>query len=175
MSPARRSTIRSFRLDEATLQRLEEEAKRRNLSTNTLLNQLLASYVSFDILFEKLGMMKIAHATFGHLLQAASEEEVIDAGKKAGEDVPRAIISAREGSVSLHGALEFLRTMGDYANLYKYSEVEADRKKTLVLLHVLGPKGSLFLIHYVAAVLEHVGIRPRYSSTDHSVTIEFQQ
>ncbi|MDG7012041.1 MAG: hypothetical protein JRN11_06300 [Nitrososphaerota archaeon] len=173
MAQARKSVIRSFRLDESVLQRLEEEAKRRNVSTNTLMNQIVSGFVNFDRYFEKLGLMKIAHPTFSHLLQSASEEEVIDAGRNAGRDVPKAIISAKQGSMTLYTAIDFLRMMGDYANLYKYSEIGEGGVRTLTLMHELGPKGSLFLIHYAGGVLEQVGIRAKYSSTDHSVTIEF--
>ena len=173
LTQARKSVIRSFRLDESALQKLEEESKRRNISTNTLLNQIVSGFVNFDRYFEKLGMMKIAHATIGHLLQSASEEEVINAGRIAGSDVPRAIISAKQGSVTLYTAIDFLRMMGDYANLYRYNEIGEGGARTLTLMHELGPKGSLFLIHYAGAVLEQVGVRPKYSSTDHSVTIEF--
>ncbi len=173
MAQARKSVIRSFRLDESALQKLEEEAKRRNVSTNTLLNQLVSNFVNFDRFFEKLGMMKVAHPFFSHLLQSASEEEVINAGRVAGRDVPKAIISAKDGAITLHAAIGFLRMMGDYANLYKYSEVGEEGTRTLTLMHELGPKGSLFLIHYVGGVLELSGVRPKYSSTDHSVTIEF--
>lgn len=168
-----RTVTRSFRIDEDAFNAIQEEASHLNISVNTLVNQQLLSYANFDRFFRRLGMTKIATATFAHLLRSSSELEVIEAGRLAGSDVPRSIILARDGKLFLGSVLRYLRMMSDYANLYEYNEVEVDRKRAITLMHELGPKGSLFLIHYVGAIFSSIEIRPSFSSTDHSVTVEF--
>lgn len=168
-----RTITRSFRIDEKAFKIVQDEAKRLNLSVNTLVNQQILSFVNFDRFFEKIGMMKIAGATFAHLLRSSSELEVIEAGTLAGSDIPRTIILAKDGKLSLDSVIRYLRMMSDYAHFYEYNEVEVERKRTITLMHALGPKGSLFLIHYMGAVLSTIDIKPVFSSTDHSVTAEF--
>ena len=42
------SVTRSFRINESAFLAFEEEAKKRNISLNTLVNQLFMSYANFD-------------------------------------------------------------------------------------------------------------------------------
>jgi hypothetical protein len=54
-----KTAIRSFRVDEAALEVIEKEAKTRSVSVNTLVNQMLVSFVNFDTYLEPLSMVKI--------------------------------------------------------------------------------------------------------------------
>jgi len=55
-----KTVTRSFRINESAFLALEEEAKKRNTSLNTLVNQLFLSYANFDQYFQRLGMLKIS-------------------------------------------------------------------------------------------------------------------
>ena len=61
----------SFRLDEAALNVLQEDAKKQNVSVNTLLNQLLLTYANYDRPMKRFHMVKMPASTFRHILQAA--------------------------------------------------------------------------------------------------------
>lgn len=53
-----KTVTRSFRINEDAFLALEEEAKKRNISLNTLVNQLFLSFANFDRYFQKFGMTK---------------------------------------------------------------------------------------------------------------------
>jgi hypothetical protein len=59
----RKTVTRSFRIDEAALGALEEEAGRRNVSVNTFLNQQILSFANFDRFFMRLGLVKLSANT----------------------------------------------------------------------------------------------------------------
>jgi hypothetical protein len=167
------STVtRSFRISARALKALEEEAASHNISVNTLLNQQLLAFADFDRFFQKLGLIKIASATFRRLFDAVPDKEVAEAGRQAGGDIPKAVILTKEGSFDVGTVLRFLQSVSEHANTFEYGEVNSGGKRIITLLHRLGPKGTLFFSNYSKAVFEQLGLFPKISGSNHSVTIE---
>ncbi len=170
------STItRTFRISENGFKALQEDAKRQNVSVNTLVNQIVLSYANFDRFIKKLHLIKISRPTFKRVLEASSDEAIIEAGQEAGSDVPKFLILAKEGSLSLQTVLSHLKGLADYGNLFEYAETLEGRTKVITLAHELGPKGTLFLAHYVQTVFESVDAHPAFTRGNNSVIIELQQ
>ncbi len=159
-------------MSERALKALEDEAKRQNMSISTILNQQLLAYADFERFFRRLGLIKISSATFQRLLQAGSEKEVARAGMEAGADTPRSIILAKHGALTLDTVLDYLEMLSEYAGQFEFGEADADGKRIITLLHRLGPLGSVFYVNYMRALFEGVGLSPKISSSEHSVTIE---
>ncbi|MDG6902616.1 MAG: hypothetical protein JRM80_11760 [Nitrososphaerota archaeon] len=168
-----KTVTRTFRISEQAFNAVQEDARRQSVSVNTLVNQVILSYANFDRHVKKLHMLKISRPTFRRVLEAAPEDAIIQAGKEAGSDVPRFFILEKGGGLSLQAALEHLRDLGDYGNLFEYSETVQDRRRVVTLGHELGPKGTLFFAHYVQGVLENVQANPSFTLGDNSITIEF--
>jgi hypothetical protein len=169
-----KTITRSFRISQEAFDALKEDAERKEITVNTLVNQLFLAHKDFDVYFERMGVIKISSATFSLLLGAASEERIAEVGREVGMDVPKAIIIAKSGELSLQTVLSFLRMMSQYANLFEYNEVVSSdgRSKIITLMHSLGRNGSQFLVHYVKAILGGIGLEPKISWTEHSVVIE---
>lgn len=167
-----KTITRTFRISERAFSTLQEDAKRQNVSVNTLVNQVILSYTNFDKFINKLHMIKISRPTFKRVLDAAQDGAIIEAGQQAGSDVPKFFILAKEGALSLQTALGHLRDLADYGNLFEYTETIQDRKRIVTLAHELGPKGTLFLAHYVQTVFESVDAHPAFTLGDNSVIIE---
>jgi hypothetical protein len=174
---ADKTVTRSFRISQSAFDSLKEDAERKKITVNTLVNQLFLAHRDFDRYYERMGLIKIAATTFNLLLEAASEDRVIEAGMQAGADIPRAIIVAKYGVLSLHTVLDFLRMMSEYANLFEYNQVDSEddrRKMIITLMHRFGRNGSLFLTHYVKTLFEGVGVETKITPSGHSVVIEIQ-
>jgi hypothetical protein len=167
-----KTITRTFRISERAFKTLQEDAKRQNVSVNTLVNQVILSYTNFDKFIKKLHMIKISRPTFQRVLDAAHDDAIIEAGQHAGSDVPKFFILAKEGVLSLQTVLGHLKDMADYGNLFEYTETIQDKKRIITLGHELGPKGTLFLAHYVQTVFESIGAHPMFTLGDNSVTIE---
>lgn len=164
----------SFRLDESALKALQEDAKRQNLSVNTLLNQLILTYANYDRPMKRFHVVKVSGSTFRHILHAARKETIIEAGNLAGKDGPKAFILATYGELTPENALDYLKTMGNYSSLFEYSEVMHGGKMSVTLTHDFGPKGSLFLQEYVRAIFEPVGKPLRFLGDENAVLFEFE-
>lgn len=168
-----KTVTRSFRINESAFLALEEEAKKRNISLNTLVNQLFMSYANFDRYFQRLGMVKISKVTFRKILNAAPANEIVEVAKEVVQNSSRIIILARYGTLSLTSVLEFLNNYADYASFVDRSEVVSPGgKRVITLIHSFGEKGSIFVKAYAKALFEQIDMEPKLSSTENSVTIE---
>jgi len=81
-----KSVTRSFRINERSFLALEEEAKKRDISLNTLVNQLFMSYANFDRYFQRLGMIKISKVTFRKILNVAPTNEIVEVAREVAQN-----------------------------------------------------------------------------------------
>ncbi len=169
-----KTSTASFRLDESALNAIQEDARKQNVSVNTLLNQLVLAYANYDRPMKRFHMIKVPASSFKHILEAAINEAVIEAGNLAGKDVPNTYIRAKWGELTVENALSYLKTTADYTNLFEYSEVVRAGKVNVTLTHDFGPKGSLFLQRYVQAIFEPLGKPPRFLPDENAVAFELQ-
>jgi len=164
----------SFRLDESALEALQEDAKKQNVSVNTLLNQLVLTYSRYDRPMKRFQMVKLPASTFRYILQGAKNETIIEAGISSGSDVPKTYIVAKWGELTVETCLDYLRTMSTYSKLFDYSEIMHDGNVNVTLSHNFGIKGSLFLQNYVQAIFQPLGKALKFSPDENAVAFVVQ-
>jgi hypothetical protein len=168
-----KTVTRSFRISESAFLALEEEAKKRNISLNTLVNQLFLTYANFDRYFERLGFVKMSKVMFRKILKVTSEKEIIELAREVAQNSSRVIILARYGTLSLTSVLNYIDNVADYANFVERSEVYSPGgKRVITLMHSYGEKGSIFFEFHAKALFDLIDMKPKLSSTENSVTIE---
>jgi len=166
------TVTRSFRISETAFVALEEEAKKRNISVNTLVNQLFLSFATFDRYFQKFGMLKISKVAYRKTLGAVSDEEVIELAREVARNSGKVVNLARYGTISLKGILDWLKDLSDYANWFQYNEVQSrEGKRVITLTHDLGTKYSTFMVAYAQELFGQIPLAPKLTSTEDSITI----
>jgi hypothetical protein len=169
-----KTVTRSFRINESAFLALEEEARKHNISLNTLVNQLFLSYANFDRYFQKFGMVKVSKVSYRKTLKAVPDNEIVELAREVAQNSGRVILLARTGTLSLKGVLEYLRNLADYAYFFEYTEaLSPEGKSVITLTHSLGKKFSLFMIAYSKSLFEQIALTPELSSTEDSITITF--
>ena len=167
-----KTVTRSFRINESAFLALEEEARKHNISLNTLVNQLFLSFANFDRYFEKFGMLKISKVAYRRTLKAVPDQEITEAAREVAQNSARVVLLTRYGTLSLAGVLEYLKGLADYAYWFEYNEVvSSERKRVVTLTHSLGEKFSLFMIAYSKSLFEQIAMSPKLTSTEDSITI----
>ena len=168
-----KTVSRSFRISESAFLALEEEAKKHNISLNTLVNQLFLSYANYDRYFQKLGMLKISKPAFKKILSTAPEKDIIETAREVAQNSARVIILARYGSMSLTGVLDYLRSLADYGNFFEYNETPpSEGKHIITLIHSLGNRFSVYLRAFMTSLFEQIDLVPKLVTTEDSITIE---
>lgn len=167
-----RTVTRSFRINEGAFLALEEEAKKRNISVNTLVNQLFLSFANFDRYFQKFGMTKISKVSYRKTLKSVPDPEVVELGKEVARNSGKVVILSRYGTMSLTGVLDWLKDLADHGHWFQYNEVRSPEGKPVVTLtHDLGTKFSVFMVSYARELFAQIAVTPKLSSTEDSVTI----
>jgi hypothetical protein len=153
-----KTTIASFRINESVLDALREDAKRQNVSVNSLLNQILLTYINYDRPMKRFDMMKLPTSAIKRILEAATET----------------YIRARWGELTVENALSFIKVTAEYSNRFEYSAITHDGRINITITHRLGAKGNLFLQSFVKAIFHQMGVSPKFSSDENAVTFELQ-
>jgi hypothetical protein len=167
-----KTVTRSFRVDEEALSALEEEAARRNVSVNTFLNQQILSFTRYDRFFLRIGLVKYSANTLRLLIDAASDETIVEAARLAALDTPRAIIMSKYGQVTLETTLEYVKMLAEFGNMYEYSISKSPSGTVITLSHRFGAKGSLYYSSYVRTLFEQINYTLKIKSSTHSVDFE---
>jgi len=169
-----KTVTRSFRIKESAFEALQEEAEKRNISINTMMNLLLASFAEYDRFLEEFHMLKLSQSTLTKILQASTTEAIKEAGRKAGGTLPKSFVLAKHGRVSQETLLEYLTLLSRYANLFELNITRNSGHITVTLVHDLGTKGSDFLGEYVRTMLKEAGYDDSIEFDEHSVTLNIQ-
>jgi hypothetical protein len=169
---ATKTVTATFRIEEDAFRGLKEDAKKQNISVNTLVNQLFLGYSHYDRLMKRFQVMKLPAMIFKTILDGSTDEAVIAAAKSAGESIAKTFVITKFGSYTLENVLEGFRTSASYINAFEYSEFLAPGKITITLTHNLGRKGTLFLKEWVQFQFGLLHRTLKFMTDDVSVTFE---
>ncbi|HUK29443.1 MAG TPA: hypothetical protein VLV31_13545 [Candidatus Acidoferrales bacterium] len=172
MSKREKTVTRSFRISESAFKALEEDASQRNISVNTLVNQLLLAHTNIGRFLDKFGTIRMTRPSFSKLLNVCTDTSIIEVARSVASDAPKTIILAKYGVISLRTVLDYIRSMNAYAGWGDYGEVESQGKLIITQTHNLGRKGTLFISNYLESVFGLADVHPKTSLSEHSLIFE---
>lgn len=164
----------SFRLQKVHLDQLREESKEKRISLNTLVSQMIDSYVNFGASVSKAGMIPISKSVLIELLEGYSEEQIKAIAKRTQEKIriDRALL--------LRGRYDFEVLVDIFESWLKATgfsyrhnrDAENVSRHTFIVQHNMGRKYSLFLLEALKVNSEPVLTRKvEYTITDNSLVI----
>lgn len=133
-----------------------------------MVNKLVTSYVDYGRFAEQAQALSLSRNTFSLLLNAIGDDELKDVAEKAGRSAS-GFVAAVEGDLTISGIRRFVGLLSAHANMSEFNEPK-DAEGYWVLFHELGPKWSLFLVHYFSAIFAKAKIRVRTQASDRTVT-----
>ena len=140
----------SFRIPEHILSDIEKEAKIKLISTNSLINQILLKYSTWDKYETRMRMYPIPHDSFQHILEHLDEirrGEAVDIIFNAIRDWT--LISKKK--FDLHNCLQVLE---DYCRMVDVTVEEGNSAgfRTYVIRHNLGNNVSCLISELVKKI-----------------------
>ena len=166
---------KSFRIDESALKAVEVEAASLNVTTNTLVNQIIKQYAEFDRFARKIKTVKLSSAPFRGILSAAEVDQLIDVAKASGSSIPQTFAMAKEGRVDLESFRDHIRSLASYAQLFEFSEAVDAHGRVMTLIHDFGLNWSIFLVHYMTEMFTQIGFSPKIEMSDRSVILSLPE
>jgi hypothetical protein len=161
-----------FRVRRNVYKALEEKAKERKVSMNTLVNQVLSNYTDDQVLFDEIGSVRMSKDAYRAHLSVVPDDKMADLGRILAKTSPRGIMLQRRGVADLEAVLDFLRLQSRFG-LWSLSETKRGGKSVITVIHDLGPKESALLAAYLPSLFAIAGIKGKLTVTDSTVLIEF--
>ena len=129
-SSVRKTVTMTFRIDESIMNKLRNESEQREVSLNTLVNQILKRFVEWGVFENKVGIIPMPKPIVAELFENMSEHEIIDMAKRVGKNVVKDIALFMKHEINVDSFLEWFETR------MKVSSLEISHKK-IISTHIL--------------------------------------
>jgi len=134
-------------------------------------NQILKQFADFDRFARRINTIKISSSIFRSLLESVEPDKIIEVAKISGSSIPQTFAISKSGKVDVESLLDYIRSSAMYAHLFEFNETADGQRRLLTLVHDFGLNWSIFLVHYVTAMFQQIGISPKLEMSDRSVTL----
>ena len=169
------TTLRTIRLTRDLDNLLQNDAKSKNISINSLLTSILVKYAEWDRYAEKFGLISLTRADSKSLLEAIDDNKLSQIGQDLGKRAFKEFIILWFKKIDVEKVLEGISLWCKYTGNAKY-ELETDgRNYTIALNHDIGEKWSNLTGHLVLQGIKTVLGLPnaKLDFTDSLIIIKF--
>lgn len=173
--PKRRMVTRTLRLYEDVDQKLEEFARKQNLSVSAVTNHWLKRLVEWEILAERLNFVTVHSRLLVKFLDGLPDNLIREIAGWAAKNTTERMNPFKAATLeTIVGNLEF---QGTYSRLYKIDWLFGDTQQKIVLTHEMGPKWSVFCENFLKQKLSDLGSKTRVTThiTEGQVVAEVSQ
>jgi hypothetical protein len=169
----KKTTVASFRLPDALLEKLRNEAASERISLNVLVNQVLDRHTEWDIYAQKLGMLSMGKGIYKALLESTDEHLLMEKGKLAGLKM-RDFLLFKYKRADLESFLDLINNMKREFGIGEIEVSRNGRGVMLVLHHDFGRSHSIFFASIADTAIQSLtGLKPKLQLTDDSIVAEF--
>ena len=133
----------TFRIDERVIDLLKQETEKRQVSLNTLVNQILKRYIDWDMYEPKVGMIPIAKPVVSALFDKIDEKDIREMASKVGKNAVHDIALFMKSRMDLASFLSWLEMRMRHATIELSHNVQS-YSHTYVMKHDLGYNWSLY-------------------------------
>ena len=163
----------SFRLNKDQLYELRAEAKQKRISLNTLVSQVVDSYVNYNTHLSKASVIPLSKAMLIALVEACNEDKL----KAIAEQVQKK--TTKDLSLQLRGTYDFeaLLSIFDYwltatGFRYRHDEESQNNGHKFMIQHDMGRKYSFFTAECIKAYFEPLAIQQvEYTISDNVIVL----
>jgi hypothetical protein len=154
MNKKRKTVGRSFRIDEAMLAVLNEEAERQGISVNSLLNRLLQQY-SFIRFMLRYGAITLTRKGFSAIIGSCPEEKVRENARYAGSTIVEDL-SRTMGAPTSYSFLVYLieKLLSGFAGWFECDHHVKSDTEIFHLRHDLGTNWSIYLAEIASEIFK---------------------
>jgi hypothetical protein len=174
MQKAKKTRLRTFRVEEELDSLLQKDAKSKGISVNSLLSIILTKYAEWDRYNEKFSVITMKKESFKTMLSAIDDDKVTDLSQQLGDKVPNQFILFWFKKNTLENYLKYISLLCKHGGFAQFEIEQEGREYTLTLIHELGEKWSNFLANWMSTGMKStIGIVPRIDVMQNSVLARF--
>jgi len=164
----------SYRLPEDMLQDLDAVAKQEEVSQNTLVKQVLDSYLRWEVSAVKAGWVVMPRAVLIKIIDELDEKTIIKIASDTAKSVCKDIVLFMHGKFDFDAWIAVVRDRCKRSGFH-LKETTSNGKTTLVMQHDLGEKWSVFFKTYYQEMLHELGMAPTFDYTENTLVISVER
>ena len=145
------------RLDKILLNKLRSESEQKEISVNTLINQILRNHSDWHSNAAKAGFIPIRRSLIMKLMEKVSEEEMVDIAESLIKKDTKDIHLMLRNQYTIESAIDLIETWIRIAGYPYRHEVDYERHN-YAIKHEMGNKWSLYLKALFAFIFEEFGL-----------------
>ncbi len=154
----------SFRIDGSLLDTLVEDSKTKQISLNTLVNQILREYVEWYANAPKVGYLVVRKSLMSAMLEKFNEDQIRQLAKLTAKQ-SREINLLFTSEYNIDSALKVIEYKMRLSG-YVYRKDVHDDQYLYTIEHGMGPKWSLYLAELFAAEFEEINHEAEFEKLD---------
>jgi hypothetical protein len=137
----------TFRFDNEVIKDLRHEAKQRDISTNTLVNQIVKEYLKWHSNAPKAGFIAVKRSFVMDVMNHLSQQEIISIAEHVAKTTHKDSILFLEKEYTMKSALDFLESWIKVSGYtYRHQELNDGQHRHMYLIqHDMGIKWSIYL------------------------------
>ncbi|MGB7678897.1 MAG: hypothetical protein WBL49_08810 [Nitrososphaeraceae archaeon] len=148
----------TFRFDSETMKSLRDEAKQKDISTNTLLNQIVKVHLKWHANASNAGFIAVRRLLITSLISHLSEQEIISVAENVAKNTNKDTILLLENEYTMKSALDFIENWIKISGYkYKHHEINDGQSRHMYLIqHDMGIKWSIYLTNLYQFLFDDV-------------------
>jgi predicted DNA-binding ribbon-helix-helix protein len=167
----------TFRLESQILESLRQEAKRKDVSVNTLVSQIAKQHTNWHSVASQAGFISVRKPLMIKLLESQNDEQIKSLAKHVAVSSNKDFFLMLRRKYNIHSVLDMIETwisMSGYSYSHNMEDLDySNRLHFFIVQHNMGLKWSLYLSELYKSFFEDFGIRnTRFDLTDSSLAFE---
>jgi len=134
----------TLRFHKRVLERLRKDAQDKQISLNTLLNQIAIQHLDWHAHAAKAGFITVRKGSIMKMLEKIPEKDIIEIAELSARKESKEFVMMLRNEYSLSSALDVIETWIEITG-YSYRHEVRGSKHFFILQHDMGMKWSLFL------------------------------
>lgn len=167
----------TFRLETEILDYLRQEAKRKDVSVNTLVSQIARQYTNWHSTAAQAGFIAVRKPLIIKLLENQNEEQIRSLARHVAKTSNKDFILMLRRKYNIHSALDIIETwvrISGYSYTHNTEDLSYSRRlHILIIHHDMGMHWSLYLAELYKNLFEEFGTTDaRFEMTDNTLAFE---
>jgi hypothetical protein len=148
----------TLRFDKDILDKLRREANDKQISFNTLSNQVFTQHLDWYTHAAKAGFITVRKGNIMKMLEKISEKDVVEIAEYIAKKESKDFIMMLRNEYSINSALDVVETWIKISGYSYRHEVRGSSEHSYIIQHDMGVKWSIYLRELYRFIFEDFGL-----------------
>lgn len=162
----------TFRIPLRVLDRIRQESEHKQVSTNTLVNQIFREHVDWHFAAAQAGFVPVRRGMVARLVENLTDKEIVEIAQQTARTETKGFVLLLRDEYSLTSALDVFESW-IRASGYAYVHKSDAGRHSYVIQHKMGKKWSLYLAEQFRFLFREYGLKePEFDVTDDTISFK---